>query len=136
MFSFSKDAIYFGVAVVVAFLAALHLIFPQYPLQVAAGALMMIGLVYPILLLSHRHDPQQQRDEFVVAAATYGLAVVGLVIWPWAVPIGLGVHAIWDFIKHNTGRGAKVVSWYPPMCIVVDLLAGAYVILLLLIGWI
>ncbi|AVX02982.1 hypothetical protein MXMO3_00436 [Maritalea myrionectae] len=136
MFSFSKDAILFGVAVMLAFLVALYVIFPHYPLQVAAGALMVIGLVYPILLLSHHHSTQQQRDEVLAALVTYGLAVVGLVIWPWAVPIGLGAHAIWDFIKHNTGRGAKVVSWYPPMCIVVDLLAAAYVIVLLLIGWI
>lgn len=136
MFSFSKDAILFGVAVMLAFLVALHVIFPHYPLQVAAGALMLIGLVYPVLLLSHHHSAQQQRDEVLAALVTYGLAVVGLVIWPWAVPIGLAAHAIWDFIKHNTGRGAKVVSWYPPMCIVVDLLAAAYVIVLLLIGWI
>lgn len=136
MFSFSKDAIYFGIGVMVTFLVSLHLIFPQYPLQVAAGALMVIGLVYPVLLLSHRHDAQQQRDEFLAALVTYGLAVAGLLIWPWAVPIGLGAHAVWDFIKHNTGRGANVVSWYPPMCIVVDLLAAAYVIILLVTGWI
>ncbi|MGZ2260152.1 DUF6010 family protein [Roseobacter sp. A03A-229] len=64
-------------------------------------------------------------------AVFFGSAAVSGLLWHWvALPLGLAVHALWDLAHHNAGRLARVPHWYIPFCVVFDLMAAAFLVLL------
>lgn len=69
-------------------------------------------------------------SELAVALVFGATAVAGL-LWHWAaLPLGLALHALWDLAHHNARRLARVPRWYIPFCIVFDLMAAAFLVLL------
>lgn len=115
-------------AVTLALLITLtHLLFPSHKIELAAAILVAIATVYPAILLAQRVALVDALWEGGAAVITLGLALFGLVFAPWLIGVGLIVHAIWDWIKHRTDVGVKVVAWYPPMCAIVDSLAALYI---------
>ena len=66
-------------------------------------------------------------------AAFYALvALVGLLWTPLALPLGLAAHAAWDLLHHNGAFGAPVPKWYISFCVVFDLLAAGFLLILYL----
>lgn len=64
-------------------------------------------------------------------AVFFGAAAVSGLLWHWvALPLGLALHALWDLAHHNAGRLARVPHWYIAYCVVFDLLAAAFLVLL------
>ena len=64
-------------------------------------------------------------------AILFGTAAVLGLLWHWfALPLGLALHALWDLAHHNSRRLARIPGWYIPLCIVYDLLAAFFLILL------
>lgn len=72
--------------------------------------------------------------EFAVAVAFALAAFAGLIWSPLAIPAALALHAIWDVLHHDGIFGARVPSWYVPLCVVFDL-AAALFLFLLYSGW-
>ena len=60
------------------------------------------------------------------------MALAGLLWSPLALPLGLAAHAVWDLLHHNGAFGAPVPKWYIPFCVVFDLLAAAFCLVLYL----
>ena len=60
------------------------------------------------------------------------MALAGLLWSPLALPLGLAAHAVWDLLHHNGAFGAPVPKWYIPFCVVFDLLAAAFFLVLYL----
>lgn len=51
-------------------------------------------------------------------------ALIGLLGWPLAIPIGIIAHAGWDLLHHNDFFGARIPQWYIPFCAIIDLIVG------------
>lgn len=116
-----------GAATLALLITLTHLLFPAHKGELAAAVLVAIATVYPAILLAQRVRLRDALLESAAAVITMMFALLGLVFAPWLVGVGLLVHAVWDWIKHRTGVGVKVVAWYPPMCAIVDSLAALYV---------
>lgn len=70
--------------------------------------------------------------ELGVAVFYAVVALAGLLWNPLALPLGLAAHAVWDILHHNGAFGAPVPKWYIPLCVVFDLLAAAFLLILYL----
>lgn len=69
-------------------------------------------------------------SELGIAILFGATAVLGL-LWHWfALPVGLALHAVWDLLHHNMRALARNPGWYIPLCVVYDLLAAVFLILL------
>ena len=57
---------------------------------------------------------------FVVAG------LLGMLLWPIALPLAYLGHAAWDFAHHNRSRLALVAipQWYVPWCVMIDVIVG------------
>ena len=67
----------------------------------------------------------------LAVALVFGAAAVAGLLWHWAaLPLGLALHALWDLAHHNAVRLARVPHWYIPFCVVFDLMAAAFLVLL------
>ena len=111
-------------------MAPLHLFLDlNTSIAVAAVTLALIGGAY-IGFGAADGRPHVFWSELGVAILFGTAAVLGL-LWHWlALPLGLALHALWDLLHHNSRKLARVPGWYIPLCIVYDLLAAAFLILL------
>ena len=67
----------------------------------------------------------------LAVALVFGAAAVAGLLWHWAaLPLGLALHALWDLAHQNAVRLARVPHWYIPFCVVFDLMAAAFLVLL------
>ncbi|WP_424972943.1 DUF6010 family protein [Dinoroseobacter sp. S76] len=67
----------------------------------------------------------------LAVALVFGAAAVAGLLWHWAaLSLGLTLHALWDLAHHNARRLAWVPRWYIPFCVVFDLMAAAFLVLL------
>ena len=72
--------------------------------------------------------------EVVVASSFIILAAVAIGSSPWLVVIGLAGHGIKDLWQHRTHFVANT-RWWPPFCLVVDLVAAIVIAVLVLTGF-
>jgi hypothetical protein len=75
--------------------------------------------------------------EFLVAGTFMFLGAIAL--WadaPLVLAAGYAAHAAWDFAHHprDGGLPLRVRSWYPPFCVVYDLVAAAFILAWLPLG--
>lgn len=110
--------------------APLHLFLePNASVAVAAVTLALIGGAY-IGFGAADGRTRVFWSELGVAILFGTAAVVG-VLWHWlALPLGLALHAFWDLFHHNSHKLARIPGWYIPLCVVYDLLAASFLILL------
>jgi len=67
----------------------------------------------------------------MMTALGFGLvAVLGIWVHWGFLPLGLALHAGWDYLHHRPGFGAAVPKWYIPFCVIFDLLAAGFLVLL------
>jgi hypothetical protein len=89
---------------------------------ILAGA----AAVYPGAAL-HQGDARATRIETVMWAVVAAVAVLGLshdVAW-----LGLGylIHGAWDGLHHPLRVGAGAGRWFPPFCLVYDVIVAGYI---------
>ena len=71
--------------------------------------------------------------EVGVASSFVILAAIAITSSPWLVVIGLVGHGIKDLWQHRTQFVANT-RWWPPFCLVVDLVCAAIIAVLILTG--
>ena len=110
--------------------APIHLLADtETSITIAAMTLALIGGAYIGLAVADGR-PRVFWSELAVALLFGAAAVLGI-LWHWAaLPIGLALHAGWDLMHHNSHRLARIPKWYVPFCVVYDLLAAGFLILL------
>lgn len=64
-----------------------------------------------------------------------GVALYGALAWfsrknPILLPLGWGLHILWDVLVHPGGHPGYVPNWYPGVCLGFDILIAGY------LGWI
>lgn len=124
-FTFTGNMV--GALTLIIMVSLMHFMFPQNKLEIAAIILAIVATVYPAILLAQDISTKDAIYEGLAAAITLGFVLLGLVYVPSLLAVGLLFHAIWDWIKHCTGVGVKVVAWYPPMCAIVDCASAVYI---------
>ena len=72
--------------------------------------------------------------EVMVASAFVICATVAMASFPWLIVIGLIAHGLKDLWQHRTQFVANT-RWWPPFCLVVDVVAAALTAGLLLTGF-
>jgi hypothetical protein len=72
--------------------------------------------------------------EVTVAFAFVVCATVAMASFPWLIVIGLIAHGLKDLWQHRTQFVANT-RWWPPFCLVVDVVAAALTAALLLTGF-
>ena len=65
--------------------------------------------------------------ELVVALGFCALVLLSMWRWPVLLVAGYVLHALWDLLHHPFKLGARVRDWYPPACVVYDILVGAFI---------
>jgi hypothetical protein len=65
--------------------------------------------------------------EIIVALGFCMLVLLGMWKWPVLIATGYLLHAMWDLAHHPLKLGARVKSWYPPACVIYDVLVGAFI---------
>jgi len=108
----------------------IHMALPQdVSIVVAAITLALIGGAY--IGFGARSDTYQKMTIELVTACLFGLMALAGILWHWsAIPIGLSLHAIWDLLHHNPKFGAAIPHWYIPLCVVYDLAAALFLVII------
>ena len=72
--------------------------------------------------------------EVLVAFAFVVCATVAMAAFPWLIVIGLVAHGLKDLWQHRT-QFVSTTRWWPPFCLVVDVVAAALTAAFLLAGF-
>lgn len=123
-----------GLGLAVPMLAPLLFLSKLAGLQFLAVQLGFIGAVYFGFAIADG-SVGQLLLEFLVAGAFLFVGVVAL--WadaPLVLAIGYAAHGAWDFLHHPRAVTTPVRSWYPPFCVVFDVVVAAFVLLWLPLG--
>ena len=70
--------------------------------------------------------------ECLVAGAFFVSAVVGFKKNLWLIAAALIGHGVFDFFHHLLIHNPGVPSWWPGFCLSFDILAGAFLVMLLM----
>jgi hypothetical protein len=69
--------------------------------------------------------------ESLIAAAFFAVAIVGFKKNLWLVVVGLIGHGVFDYFHHLFIQNPGVPVWWPGFCLSFDILAGAFLAMLL-----
>jgi len=85
------------------------------------------GAVYPGAALA---DPGRKAGpiEVTVFILMFAASVAGLVASPIWLAVGYAAHGIWDVFHEPHRVGAKIVKWFPPLCLSFDLVVAAFIL--------
>ena len=75
---------------------------------------------------------QELAVELIPIAAFLALAIAGYKHSLWLVVVALAGHGVFDVIHSRLISNAGVPSWWPQFCLAYDVVAAAYLALLLL----
>ena len=70
--------------------------------------------------------------ESLIAGAFLALAVAGFKNSLWLIVAALVAHGVFDFIHHRLIQNPGVPVWWPGFCLSFDVLAGAFLAMLLI----
>lgn len=70
--------------------------------------------------------------ECLMAGAFFTLAVAGFKTSLWLTVAGLVGHGVFDFFHHRLVQNPGVPAWWPGFCLAFDVLAGAFLAMLLM----
>lgn len=73
--------------------------------------------------------PRQLIIEVVAINGFVLLAILGLWVNPFFLPLGLFLHGVWDIIHSPRGIQTELASWYPPACLTYDWVVAIYLVL-------
>ncbi len=116
-----------GVGLAVAIIIFTQFLTSEQTLEFFAIVLAIIAAIYVGFALSDGRLREIVIE--VLVAISFGIcALVGLWLFPIALPVGYFAHGFWDLIHHQHGIKTKITDWYIPFCVAVDWLVGAYII--------
>ncbi len=123
---FARQPVTTGIAVGIGSLAP-HFVLPA---EASLGfAAVLIGLIAGVYFgfAVVNGSPRDQFVEFNVAGGFVVAGLLGLLLWPIALPLAYFGHAAWDFAHHNKAKLGLVAipQWYVPWCVVIDVIVGA-----------
>ena len=93
--------------------------------------LIVVGHYY-ILFAAMGSSTSVLAQESLAAAAFLALAVIGFRKSLWLTAAALAAHGIFDFFHHLLIQNPGVPAWWPGFCMSFDVLAGAFLAMLLL----
>jgi hypothetical protein len=102
------------------------------PATVYALGLTLIAAVYIGFAVADGR-PTVIAVETVIAAAFVVVAAVGITGPAWLLAAGLAGHGVKDLWQHRSHYVANT-RWWPPFCLVVDLVAAAALVALIAVG--
>ena len=114
--------------------APVHLSLPEEKsIVLAAVTLSLVGGAY-IGFGAQSISLKTMLTELFVAGL-FGVAAFAGVFLHWsiiplALALALALHAGWDMLHHNQQFGACVPNWYIPFCVVFDLAAALFLLVL------
>jgi hypothetical protein len=98
---------------------------PARRLDLGALELAFVAGAYPAMAL-YQGSRRAGAVECAVGGAFVGLAAGGLDRRSRiAIAVGLLGHAGWDAVHHLTDLGTRAPSWFPPFCMVADVMLAA-----------
>ncbi len=102
------------------------LIIPKvYALDSFALLLAFIAAVYlGFALVDGRMKQLMIEITFIVFIVS--LAALGLWVSPYFFVAGYFAHGAWDILHHPKGIQTKLVSWWPPFCLVYDWIIAVF----------
>ena len=103
-----------------------HVLLPRMlAFDMTALLLTIIAAVYVGFALADGR-PAVMLQELSAAAFFVLLAALGLWVNPYLWVLGLVLHAVWDWLHHIEVVGTRIPSYYPPVCVLVDLLLAVF----------
>jgi hypothetical protein len=97
-----------------------------YPTVVAVNA------TYYVLFAAMGSSTRTLVLESVVAGVFFALAVAGFKKSLWVIVAALAGHGVFDFFQHRIIQNPGVPVWWPGFCLAFDILAAAFVAMLLM----
>ena len=97
-----------------------------YPTQ-----LVVIATYYILFAVMGSSKPALARES-LIACAFLALAVAGYKKNLWLIAAALAGHGVFDFFHHLFIQNPGVPVWWPGFCLSYDVLAGAFLALLLM----
>ena len=96
--------------------------FLNYAIGLIIAALIYVG--FAIWHMEYSWLPLE-----VGGVVIYGLlAYLGLRYSIWFLALGWASHVLWDIILHMNDSIQFVPDWYPPVCLIFDLVLAGYII--------
>ena len=103
-----------------------HILLPrELAFDFTALLLAIIGAIYVGFALADGRTAIIVQ-EVGVASFFVVLAALGLWLNPYLWVLGLVLHAGWDWLHHTEIVRTRVPSYYPPACVLVDLLLALF----------
>ena len=96
------------------------------------ATVLIVVASYYILFAAMAGSTPALVSESVALAGFAGLAVVGFRSSLWLVAAGLAAHGLFDFFRGGVIDNPGVPAWWPGFCMAFDVVAGAWVALLLI----
>ena len=93
--------------------------------------LLMVIATYYILFAVMGSSTPALALESLIAIVFLALAVAGFKKTLWLIVAALAGHGVFDFFHHLFIHNSGVPAWWPGFCLAFDVLAGAYLAMLL-----
>ena len=87
---------------------------------------------YYILFAVMASSTQALARELLIACAFLALAAAGFKKNLWLIAAALAGHGVFDFFHHRFIQNPGVPAWWPGFCLSFDVLAGAFLAMLLM----
>ncbi len=107
----------------------LHLLLPRaFAYDATAILLTIIASIYVGFALN---DGRLSIMITEISAASCFILFAALGLWlnPYFWVAGLVLHGVWDWFHHPKAISTKVPSYYPPLCVVVDWMLAAFLLI-------
>jgi len=85
----------------------------------------LAGLMIGFALADGR--PKKIVIELAVAAGFVALTLLGMWKWTWLIPAGFVAHGLWCLVHHYSFIGARIRSWFSPLCALYSLVIAGFV---------
>ena len=100
--------------------------------RVFYSTMVIVVAHYYILFAVLGNSPSTLVAESSIAAVFLAVAVAGFKKSLWLIVAGLIGHGVMDFFHHLIIQNPGMPSWWPGFCLSFDILAGAFLALLLI----
>lgn len=94
--------------------------------------LIVIAILY-LLFAAMAGSTDSLVTEAIPALMFVAMAALGFRKSPWLVVAGLALHGVFDFFHHAVIANPGVPVWWPGFCLAYDVVAAAYLAVLIII---
>ena len=65
--------------------------------------------------------------EIIAAGVFLALALLGIWVAPHFLEAGYLAHGVWDLSHHPRGIQTKIMTWWPPFCLIYDWMIAGFI---------